>query len=151
MPRDQRLLKICEAILRDPAARTSLQEWEQTVGASRRTITRLFPAETQLSFDEWRKQAVLLEALRRLAAGQSVSQVAPELNCDSCSAFGVGCDARGLHRRTAARAVGQRALDRGEGRHGALSQPSRRSALNGARPRTCPRRAACAPPARPRH
>lgn len=87
MPKDKRLLKICEAILRDPAARTSLQEWEQTVGASRRTITRLFPAETQLTFDEWRKQAVLLEALRRLAAGQAVSQVALELNYDSSSAF----------------------------------------------------------------
>jgi AraC-like DNA-binding protein len=87
MPRDKRLLKICEAILRDPAARVSLQEWERTVGASRRTITRLFPAETQLTFDGWRKQALLLEALRRLADGQPVSQVALELNYDSSSAF----------------------------------------------------------------
>lgn len=87
MPKDKRLRKICEGILRDPASRTSLHEWEQVVGASKRTITRLFPLETQLTFDEWRKQAVLLEALRRLAAGQAVSQVALELSYDSPSAF----------------------------------------------------------------
>ena len=87
MPKDKRLLKICEAILRDPAARISLPEWERTVGASRRTITRLFPLETQLTFDAWRKQAVLLEALRRLAAGQTVGQVSLDLNYESSSAF----------------------------------------------------------------
>lgn len=87
MPQDKRLRKICEGILRDPASRTSLLEWERIVGASKRTITRLFPLETQLTFDAWRKQAVLLEALRRLAEGQAVSQVAIELNYESPSAF----------------------------------------------------------------
>ncbi len=87
MPSDKRLLRICCAILQDPASRVTLDEWGQRVGASKRTITRLFPAETQLTFDEWRKQALLLEALARLAAGKSVSQVAIELNYESSSAF----------------------------------------------------------------
>jgi AraC-like DNA-binding protein len=87
MPTDKRLLRICKGILQDPASRLTLDEWGQRVGASKRTITHLFPAETQLTFDEWRKQAVLLEALARLAAGKSVGQVAIELNYESSSAF----------------------------------------------------------------
>jgi len=87
MPRDKRLERICSGILEDPVGRIGLKEWAARVGASGRTISRLFPAETQLTFDEWRKQAMLLAALQRLARGEAVSKVALELNYESTSAF----------------------------------------------------------------
>jgi AraC-like DNA-binding protein len=56
-------------------------------GASRRTMERLFRAETGMSLGQWQRRQTLLHALRRLAAGESVSGVAGELGYNSPSAF----------------------------------------------------------------
>jgi AraC-like DNA-binding protein len=87
MPREARLAKICRAILDDPANTLTLPAWGRRVGASSRTLARGFVRETGLSFGRWRQQARLLEALSRLAQGQSVTTIALDLGYESPSAF----------------------------------------------------------------
>jgi len=86
-PNDQRLRTIAKALTETPADNRSLESWAASVGASARTIARLFLAETAMTFGQWRQQVRLLEALRRLAAGQSVTTVALDLGYESQSAF----------------------------------------------------------------
>ena len=87
MPRDERLLAITEKLAVDPGDKRSLAVWGRTVGASARTLARLFRRETGLGFAHWRQQARLLRALEQLAAGDPVTTVALDLGYDSPSAF----------------------------------------------------------------
>ncbi|MGL4288090.1 MAG: AraC family transcriptional regulator [Phreatobacter sp.] len=87
MPRDRRLARICEAILRDPSNDQDLEHWARVGGLGRRTLTRLFRQETEMSFAEWRQQVRLMEALTRLTSGEPVTNVALDLGYDSPSAF----------------------------------------------------------------
>ncbi len=87
MPRDRRLLKIAAQVIADPADDRQLAEWAQWGGLSARTLSRHFREETTLSFAQWRQQARLAEALRRLADGQAVADIAHELGFSSPSAF----------------------------------------------------------------
>lgn len=87
MPQDPRLVKVCRAILDDPASALTLGGWSRRAGASSRTLARLFLRETGMTFGRWRQQARLLEALSRLAQGQSVTTIALDLGYDSPSAF----------------------------------------------------------------
>jgi AraC-like DNA-binding protein len=87
MPRDARLVRICTAVMRSPALRRPLDAWGSEVGASSRTLARLFLRETGMSFGAWCRQARLLDALARLADGQKVTSVALDLGYDSPSAF----------------------------------------------------------------
>jgi AraC-like DNA-binding protein/mannose-6-phosphate isomerase-like protein (cupin superfamily) len=86
-PADRRLAAICATILRQPDDVRGLEDWAVGVGASARHLARLFQGETGMSFGMWRKQARLMEALRRLAAGEAVTVVALELGYASTSAF----------------------------------------------------------------
>jgi len=82
-----RLKPITNHLSKNPADRRSLEDWAAIMGASTRTLTRLFQKETGMSFRQWRQQARLLEALIRLAAGTPVTNVALDLGYDSQSAF----------------------------------------------------------------
>ncbi len=84
---DKRLRALCEAVLRAPSERATLAEWAAAIGASERTMARLFRDELGLSYQQWRQQAVLAHALPPLARGQSVSQVAAASGYASDSAF----------------------------------------------------------------
>jgi AraC-like DNA-binding protein len=55
MPLDARLLKVCRAILDDPAHADTLDDWARVAGMGRRTFTRMFRRETQMSFATWRQ------------------------------------------------------------------------------------------------
>lgn len=87
MPKDRRLARICEAILRDPGNNHDLDHWARHGGLARRTLTRLFRSETEMSFTQWRQQVRLMEALTRLTSGDTVTNVALDLGYDSPSAF----------------------------------------------------------------
>jgi AraC-like DNA-binding protein len=87
MPRDQRLLKVCEAVLKAPAQKSDLDDWARSARIGRRTFTRAFRAQTQMSFAEWRRRARLLESLSRLAAGHTVTAVALDIGYSTASAF----------------------------------------------------------------
>lgn len=84
---DKRLRALCRAILRTPSSRATLAQWAARIGASERTLTRLFRDELNLSYQQWRQQAVLAHALPLLARGQPVSQVAAASGYASDSAF----------------------------------------------------------------
>jgi AraC-like DNA-binding protein len=86
-PRDPRLRRACAALAADPGTDIALADLARTAGASRRTLMRLFPAETGLSCRRWQRQLRLLLALERLAEGQPVSTMALDLGYSSPSAF----------------------------------------------------------------
>jgi AraC-like DNA-binding protein/quercetin dioxygenase-like cupin family protein len=87
MPRDKRLRIICEALLRDPGRQETLEQWSDKVGASSRTLARLFASETGMRFVDWRQQARLAAALVQLAEGKQIASVAHGLGYASVSAF----------------------------------------------------------------
>ena len=84
---DKRLRALCEAVLRAPNARATLADWAHDVGASERTVARLFRTELGTSYQQWRQQAVLAHALPLLARGTPVSHVAAASGYASDSAF----------------------------------------------------------------
>jgi AraC-like DNA-binding protein/mannose-6-phosphate isomerase-like protein (cupin superfamily) len=84
---DKRLRALCEAVLRDPAEKSQLKEWVADVGASERTVARLFRDELGTSYQQWRTQAVLAHALPQLARGVPIAQVAAAAGYASDSAF----------------------------------------------------------------
>lgn len=87
MPTDRRLLRIAQAVLEQPQDNRSLEEWAAWAGLSARTLSRLFRAETALSFAQWRQQARLTKGLEQLADGLPVAAVADGLGYASTSAF----------------------------------------------------------------
>lgn len=87
MPRDARLKRITDALIRDPANGDPLSRWARRAGASARTLARLFLKETRLTFGAWRQQLRLMKALERLAAREPVTQIALDLGYTSPSAF----------------------------------------------------------------
>lgn len=87
MPSHPQLLRICQAILRDPAQQDVLDDWAGVAGMGRRTFTRLFRRETGLTFATWRQNVRLMEAMSRLATGHSVTTVAYDVGYNSPSAF----------------------------------------------------------------
>jgi AraC-like DNA-binding protein len=87
IPRDARALKIARALLDDPAIDLDLDGWADRAGASRRTLARLFRAETGMSFAEWRARLRAIDGLARLAAGNSVAATASAVGYASPSAF----------------------------------------------------------------
>jgi len=87
MPTEKRLRALCEALLADPGNADSLEQWAASVGASTRTIARLFRQELGMSFSQWRQQAVLARAIPLLTRGRPLSQIAHELGYQSQSAF----------------------------------------------------------------
>ena len=87
LPEDPRARKVCDGLLQNPSDNRTCEEWGVRVGASPRTLERLFSKQTHMSFSMWRRQARLLEAMSRLAAGTPVTRIAHELGYDSPSAF----------------------------------------------------------------
>nr|WP_298722187.1 helix-turn-helix transcriptional regulator [uncultured Steroidobacter sp.] len=87
MPQDPRLLKVCRAILEDPAHADTLDDWARVAGMGRRTFTRMFRRETMMSFATWRQHVRLMEAMSRLATGEPVTAVAFDVGYNSPSAF----------------------------------------------------------------
>jgi len=87
MGRDERLLRVIEALLHDPGDTRDLTAWGRLAGASGRTLARLFASETGLTFGVWRKRLQLQEAIKQLDQGQPVTRVAFDLGYQSLSAF----------------------------------------------------------------
>jgi AraC-like DNA-binding protein/quercetin dioxygenase-like cupin family protein len=86
-PEDPRLKRITAALGADPGDPRTLAAWGKEVGASVRTLSRRFLAETGMTFRQWQRQARLLTALVRLAQREPVTRVALDLGYDSPSAF----------------------------------------------------------------
>ncbi|WP_232487726.1 AraC family transcriptional regulator [Burkholderia ubonensis] len=87
MPRDRRLGMIANALVEDPSEQRTLDEWAGRVGASARTLARLFVRETGLTYVQWRTRCRLLVAQTQLAEGASITEVAHAVGYASDSAF----------------------------------------------------------------
>jgi len=85
LPTDSRAARFAELVSASPEA--PLATVLRRSGASRRTIERIFHAETSMSLGQWLRRQKLLHALRRLAAGETVNSIALELGYNSPSAF----------------------------------------------------------------
>jgi len=84
---DKRLRALCQAVMHAPAEHATLAEWAANIGASERTVARLFRDELGMSYHQWRQQAILAHALPMLASGKPVSTVAAASGYSSDSAF----------------------------------------------------------------
>ena len=87
LPRDPRLTVITDALRANPADDTSLADWGYRVGASERTLARLFQSETGLGFSAWRQRLAAHVAIARLDSGDSVTRVALDMGYSSPSSF----------------------------------------------------------------
>jgi AraC-like DNA-binding protein/quercetin dioxygenase-like cupin family protein len=87
VPGNPRVKLICEALTNNPADVSTVSHWAKRLSVSPKTIHRLFLQETGLSFAQWREQARLLLALRRIASGDRIIDVAFDCGYASQSAF----------------------------------------------------------------
>jgi AraC-like DNA-binding protein len=87
LPREKRLKALCFGLMDDPSAPHTLVDWARQVGASERTLARLFERELGMTFSQWRQQARLAHAAAMIARGERLARVAEELGYASQSAF----------------------------------------------------------------
>lgn len=86
-PSDERAMRIVHALLAEPGKQKTLAALCADCGASKRTIERLFIAETKMTFSQWRRQLRLLHAMQLLASGEKVTMAALDAGYRSTSAF----------------------------------------------------------------
>lgn len=84
---DPRLQDVQALLEADLTASGTLAELGRRVGASERTLSRLFRTTVGMGFPVWRNQLRLHRATRMLATGQSVTDVAAACGYSSASAF----------------------------------------------------------------
>jgi AraC-like DNA-binding protein/quercetin dioxygenase-like cupin family protein len=87
VPADKRLKVLCDLLIADPGSPLTLDDWAHKVGASQRTLARLFEQDLGMSFGQWRQQVRLAHAAPMIARGLPLSHVAAELGYASQSAF----------------------------------------------------------------
>ena len=87
LPSDVRAAAVARDVLSDPAGTGTLDLLSRRHGAGRRTLERLFRQETGISLGLWRQKARLLESIRLLAEGKSVTDAALDSGYSSVSAF----------------------------------------------------------------
>jgi len=87
MPTDIRLRKMVDLMMASPGDRGTLEVWAKRVGLSERTFLRLISRETGMSFGRWRQQFVIVLAVKQLADGASIQQVANDLGYESAPSF----------------------------------------------------------------
>lgn len=86
-PADDRLRALGALLHDDPSDPRTLAELGAAVGASERTLSRLFRAEMGMSFPQWRTQLRLHHSLIALAAGATVTATATACGYTHTSAF----------------------------------------------------------------
>lgn len=78
---------MAEALRTDPSGREPLVSIARRVGASPRTIERIFNDEVRMSFGARRQRLRLLSALELLAHGESVTRAALMVGYETPSSF----------------------------------------------------------------
>jgi len=87
MPTTPSARRVAELAIRDPYIKISLAELASRAATSVRTVSRLFPAETHLTFKAWRQRARIAHAMDRLARGETITAVAASCGFSSTAAF----------------------------------------------------------------
>jgi AraC-like DNA-binding protein len=86
-PRDDRLQAVARILYEHPADNASLAELGKAIGASARTLSRLFHDELGMTFYEWRTQLRVHHALVLLAYGHDTTHVAHACGWANPSSF----------------------------------------------------------------
>jgi AraC-like DNA-binding protein len=89
LPHEARCRRAAVIVLADPAETHDIADLARAVGTSARTLSRLFSAETQLSFKSWCQRARIASAIERLSMHPNVSvkQLAADMGYASFPAF----------------------------------------------------------------
>jgi AraC-like DNA-binding protein len=87
-PRDPRARRAAALLREARGAGPDVAELGRAVGASRRTLERRFRAETGMTLGRWRQRLQVIEALRVLADGGTVTEAALAVGYATPSAFG---------------------------------------------------------------
>lgn len=85
--RDPRLAQVMARLMDRPAEAGNLGWLAAKVGSSERTLSRLFPQETGLSWRDWRDRMRFVLAVEGLQAGRSSKELATWLGYSGTSAF----------------------------------------------------------------
>jgi len=89
LPHEPRCRRAADIVLANPTGAHEIETLARAVGTSARTLSRLFTAETQLSFKSWCQRARIAAAIQKLSmeANVSVKQLASDLGYASVPAF----------------------------------------------------------------
>ncbi len=89
LPHEPRCRRAADIVLADLTGDHEIETLAREVGTSARTLSRLFSAETQLSFKSWCQRARIAAAIEKLSteANLSVKQLASDLGYASVPAF----------------------------------------------------------------
>jgi AraC-like DNA-binding protein len=87
LPQDKRLRNLCDQLSAAPASDLTLDAWAHRVGASARTLERLFAAELATNFQHWRQTMRIAHALALIGQGRDVAHAAAATGYKSQSAF----------------------------------------------------------------
>ncbi|KOO13838.1 AraC family transcriptional regulator [Vibrio xuii] len=87
LPEDRRLKQIFEALTETPALDCSLKQWGEKVGASERTLSRLFSKEFNTSFQLWRQQIRLVYSLSLLDEDLPIQSIADQVGYQNDSSY----------------------------------------------------------------
>ena len=79
--------RVADLALADLRGHLDIGDLASRAATSVRTISRLFPVETGLTFKAWRRRARIVLAIDRLSAGNTVAQVATQAGFASTAAF----------------------------------------------------------------
>ena len=74
----------------DPANKLTIEQWATKVGASSRTLNRLFNKHYGMGFSRWKQKLKILKSLEMLNTGTQLTNIAFELGYESTSAFITG-------------------------------------------------------------
>lgn len=86
-PKDKRLLTMLSMLQQHDYNHYDLAQWGKIVGASSRTLSRLFKVETGMTFSQWRQRLKVQLAITKMGQGHSIANIAAELGYESPSAF----------------------------------------------------------------
>jgi AraC-like DNA-binding protein len=87
VPGDERAAAVAQAVLAAPSADLPLDGLARRHGVGRRTLERLFRAETGMTFGMWQQKARLLYSIGALAASRPVTEAALDAGYSSVSAY----------------------------------------------------------------
>jgi AraC-like DNA-binding protein len=87
IPRDRRAAQFATLAASERGEKQPVTVLLRQAGISRRTLERIFRAETGMSLGQWLRRQKLLQALKLVAAGDSVKSIALELGYSNPSAF----------------------------------------------------------------
>lgn len=79
--------RVADLALADSRMHLGVSDLAIRAATSIRTISRMFPLETGLTFKAWRQRARIAIAIDQLSAGRTISQVAADVGFGSTAAF----------------------------------------------------------------